>query len=125
MNLYEYVGEQIKRFRLNYGQGKGLSQEALAKALKVSSNTISRWETATYRPSLSDLEKLARFLGVSILEFFPSEQVENDEQITALLRTAKQLSEPDLDELRRYAEYRKARGLFGRRQTNPNKGISG
>ena len=39
--------------------------------LGVASNTISRGETATYRPTIEDLEKLARFFGKSILYFFP------------------------------------------------------
>ena len=48
-----------------------MSQEALAREVKVAANTISRWETCTYRPSLEDLERLARFFEVSITTFFP------------------------------------------------------
>lgn len=113
MNLFEYVGQQIRDLRLNYASGQGLSQEALAKALGVAANTISRWETATYRPTLEDLEKLARFFGVSILAFFPPEESPANDQITALLRTAQQLAPEDLEELRRYAEFRQARSLYG------------
>lgn len=113
MNLFDYVGQQIRDLRLNYGNGQGLSQEALAKALGVAANTISRWETATYRPSLEDLDSLARFFGVSILQFFPPEETPANEQITALLRAARQLKPEDLDELRRYAEFRRARSVYG------------
>jgi transcriptional regulator with XRE-family HTH domain len=113
MNLFDYVGQRIRDLRLNYGDGQGLSQEALAKALGIAANTISRWETATYRPSLEDLDKLARFFGVSILQFFPPEEAPANDQITALLRTARQLKPEDLEELRRYAEFRRARGLYG------------
>jgi transcriptional regulator with XRE-family HTH domain len=113
MNLFEHVGQRIRDLRLSYGEGQGLSQEALAKALNVAANTISRWETATYRPSLEDLEKLARFFGVSILEFFPPEEIPANDQIAALLRAAQQLRPEDVEELRRYAEFRRARGLFG------------
>ncbi len=112
MNLFEYVGQQIREKRTNYGGGEGLSQEALARALDVAANTISRWETATYKPSLEDLDKLARFFGVSILEFFPPEEARQDDQIAALLRAARQLGPDDLEELRRYAEFRRARGLY-------------
>jgi transcriptional regulator with XRE-family HTH domain len=112
MNLFEYVGQRIRDLRLNYNSGQGLSQEALARAVGVASNTISRWETATYRPSLEDLDNLARFFGVSILAFFPREEAETDEQISALLRTARQLQPDDLEELRRYAEFRQARSLY-------------
>lgn len=124
MNLFEYVGERIRGLRTSYGGGKGLSQEALARGLSVVPNTISRWETATYRPSLVDLQKLAEFFGVSILDFFPREEAQEDENVTKLLRAAKQLRPDDLHELRRYAEYRRARyflerarkGRAGRRQ---------
>jgi hypothetical protein len=34
-----------------------VSQEALAKALGTTSNTISRWETAVYKPSVEDLDR--------------------------------------------------------------------
>ncbi|MCL6560608.1 MAG: helix-turn-helix domain-containing protein [Firmicutes bacterium] len=112
MNLFEYVGKQIRQLREAYANGQGISQEALAKALGVAANTISRWETATHRPNLQDLDKLARFFGVSILEFFPPDDTAADDRLTALLRTAKQLPPEDLEELRRYAEFRKARYLY-------------
>ncbi len=111
MSLVEYVGRRIRELRTDYGGGEGLSQEALAKASGTTANTISRWETATYRPTIEDLERLARFFGVSILEFFPPEETPANDQIIALLRAAKQLSPDDLEELRKYAEFRKARSL--------------
>lgn len=112
MDLFEYVGQRIRDLREGYGGGKGLSQEGLAKALDVAPNTISRWETATYRPSLSDLEGLARFFSVSILEFFPPNETARDDRLSTLLRTAKQLPPDDLVELQRYAEFRRARHLY-------------
>ncbi|MBI4167593.1 MAG: helix-turn-helix transcriptional regulator [Candidatus Aenigmarchaeota archaeon] len=112
MNLFEYVGQRIKDLRANYSEGEGVSQEALANALEVSTNTVSRWETATYRPTLEDLDKLARFFGKSILEFFPPEEAQANDQLAALLRAAKQLAPDDIDELRRYAEFRRARSLY-------------
>jgi transcriptional regulator with XRE-family HTH domain len=117
MTLIKHVGQRIREFRTSYGGGSGISQDALAEALGVASNTISRWETATYRPTIEDLEKLARFFGKSILDFFPKEDVrtERDEKIDALLRTAKQLKDEDVDELRRYAEYRRARDVYTKR----------
>ncbi len=111
MKLLEYVAVRIRDLREAYGK-EGISQEVLAKEIKVTPNTISRWETGTYRPSLEDLDRLARFFGVSILEFFPQEQTVPNEGIAALLRTAKQLNPPDLDELKKYAEYRRARNLY-------------
>lgn len=113
MDLFQYVGQRIRDLRTSYGSGEGISQEALAKAVDVTPNTVSRWETATYRPGLADLEKLARFFGVSILGFFPrDEEKPKDDPIAALLRAAKQLTDGDVDELRRYAEFRRARSLY-------------
>jgi transcriptional regulator with XRE-family HTH domain len=117
MTLMEYVGRRIRDFRTSYGGGTGISQDALAKALGVATNTVSRWETAVYRPTIEDLDKLARFFGKSILEFFPKEDVrtKRDEKIDALLRTVKQLKDADVDELRRYAEFRRARTVYMKR----------
>jgi transcriptional regulator with XRE-family HTH domain len=103
-----FIARRIRELRSAYG-GKGLSQEALAKELDVATNTVSRWETGTYKPAVDDLENLARFFGVSILEFFPKEDNPITEQVSALLRAAQQLDNSDLEELRRYAEFRKAR----------------
>jgi transcriptional regulator with XRE-family HTH domain len=110
--LLEHVGERIRELREQYAHGKGISQEALAKTLKTSANTISRWETATYKPTLEDLEDLARFFGVSILHFFPDERPSRNQNVQALLRAAEQLPPVELEELRRYAEFRRARHLY-------------
>jgi transcriptional regulator with XRE-family HTH domain len=112
MDLFEYVAQRIRELRRSYGGGEGLSQEAMARALGVAPNTISRWETGTYRPSVEDLDKLARFFGVSILEFFPPDEARSDDRLAALLRAAKQLTPEDLEELRHYAEFRRARSLY-------------
>jgi transcriptional regulator with XRE-family HTH domain len=116
MTIFEYVGAKIREFRTQFA-GKGLSQEGLADKLEVATNTISRWETATYNPTLHDLDKLARFFGKSILDFFPTEQPSEDEKLSALLRAAKELEPDDLEELRRYAEFRKARSLIATQKT--------
>ena len=113
MDLHDHIAAKIKDLRVNYNSGEGLSQESLATHVKVSTNTISRWETGTYRPSTKDLERLSRFFGVPIAMFFPSEMVgeEEDENLKALLRAARQLHPADLEELRKYAEFRKARSI--------------
>jgi transcriptional regulator with XRE-family HTH domain len=95
--------------RVEYASGSGISQEELAKAVGTTANTISRWETGVYKPSIEDLERVARHLGVSITTFFPGEAVAADEPINALLRAANGLESSDLEELRRYAEFRKMR----------------
>jgi transcriptional regulator with XRE-family HTH domain len=113
MELLDHVAAQIRYLRMSYNEGKGISQEALARELEVAANTISRWETGVYLPGLTDLEKLTRFFNVPITIFFPPEtNATDDENLQALLRTARQLHPDDLEELRKYAEFRKARRVY-------------
>jgi len=112
-SIRSHVAGRIRALRQGYGK-TGISQEALAKMIGVATNTISRWETAVYEPTLDDLEKLARALGASILEFFPKETSGNEkgQKVEALMRAAEGLRESDLDELRSWVEYRRARQLY-------------
>jgi transcriptional regulator with XRE-family HTH domain len=126
MDLLDHIAARIRDLRVSYNSGEGLSQESLATNLKVAPNTISRWETGTYRPSVKDLEKISRFFGVSIISFFPSEMAndDDDENLKALLRAARQLHPADLEELRKYAEFRKARSIY-QGKTRPQPGRKG
>ncbi|HJS23875.1 MAG TPA: helix-turn-helix transcriptional regulator [Pyrinomonadaceae bacterium] len=126
MDLLDHVAAKIRDLRVNYNSGEGLSQESLAAHLKVATNTISRWETGTYRPSLKDLERISRFFGVPMMSFLPDEMVDDDEDenLKALLRTARQLHPADLEELRKYAEFRRARGIY-QGKTRPKPGRKG
>lgn len=124
MDLLDHVAARIRDLRVSYNSGEGLSQEALAAHLKVAPNTISRWETGTYRPSLNDLERISRFFGVSMMSFFPQELADGDEDenLKALLRTARQLHPADIEELRKYAEFRRARGIYqGKSRPKPGR----
>jgi len=112
MDLFEHVSKKIHELRTNYGSGKGLSQEALAKELDVVTNTISRWETGTYKPDLADLEKLAKFFGVSITEFFPKDKAPENDSVNSLLITAKKLNPADIEEVRRFAEFRHMNNVY-------------
>lgn len=105
MDVYEYIGRKIKEFRQAYG-GKGLSQEDLADRMKTTANTISRWETATYKPSADDLLRLAKIFGVSIAAFFPG--MENP-HLSALMSATGDLAKDDIEELTQYAQFRRAR----------------
>jgi transcriptional regulator with XRE-family HTH domain len=126
MDLLDYLAARIRELRVSYNNGEGLSQETLATHLNVAPNTISRWETGTYRPSVTDLERMTRFFGVSINSFFPSELIDENEaeSLKALLRTARQLHPADLEELQKYAEFRRARGIF-QGKTRPKPGRKG
>ncbi|HYC44844.1 MAG TPA: helix-turn-helix transcriptional regulator [Burkholderiales bacterium] len=108
--LYAHIAATIRELR----QLRGLSQEGLADLVAVPANTVSRWETGTYKPSAEDLDKLARAFEVSITVFFPESQrtSELSPAAQALLSATKSLNKDDLDEVTRYAEFRRARRML-------------
>ena len=109
MKIYEYVANRIKELRQQYG-GEGISQDGLAEAVGVTANTVSRWETGTYKPKMDDLEKLARFFAKPISTFLPVEhQPKENKELAALLSATADLKKEDIDELISFAEYRKVR----------------
>jgi len=126
MDVLDHVAARIRDLRVSYNNGEGLSQEALATHLKVAPNTISRWETGIYRPSFKDVERISRFFGVPMKSFLPDETMDKDEDenLKALLRTARQLHPADLEELTKYAEFRRARGIY-QGKTRPKPGRKG
>jgi transcriptional regulator with XRE-family HTH domain len=105
-DIYEEIGKRIRDFRSSAG-GQGISQEDLAQAVGTTANTISRWETATYKPAISDLEKLACYFGVPITAFLPETSPKS--RTTALLSATAGLDDADLDEVRLYALFRRSR----------------
>ena len=113
-NIYQQIGNKIKELRQSYGN---LSQEDLAKSIKVTSNTVSRWETAVYKPSVEDIQKIAKFFGVSISLFFPD--IENP-KLQALMSATGNLDQKDIEELIEYANYRKIRQVLASKKSKSN-----
>jgi transcriptional regulator with XRE-family HTH domain len=109
-DIYDHIGRKIRELRTLYPKG-ALSQEELADELKVAANTVSRWETGTYKPTPEDLDKLARFFEISITTFFPDLKVDNA-RVTALASAIGGLNDRDFEEIVRYAEFRKARNAM-------------
>lgn len=119
-DLYTHIGNKIRELRTHYPEGT-LSQDGLAAGIKVAANTVSRWETGTYKPTPDDLDKLARFFNVSILIFFPN-VAPDDARIAALTSATGGLNDKDFEEVIRYAEFRKARlALEGAKSTKKKK----
>lgn len=58
----------------------GMSQEAFAKAIKVSRQTVSSIETGKYNPSLDLAFEIADFFGKKIDEIFIYERSKKDEK---------------------------------------------
>jgi transcriptional regulator with XRE-family HTH domain len=104
--IYETIGKKIRELRTTH-HGRGISQEDLAVAVGTTTNTISRWETAVYKPSVQDLERVARYFRVPISVFFP--EIEPSAKVQALLSATGDLEDDDLEEITRYAQFRKAR----------------
>ena len=69
------MGKEIRRLRTD----RGLTQEALASALHVTAQTVSKWECGTSFPDVQMLPEIAVFFGVSIDRLFamtPEQELE-------------------------------------------------
>lgn len=64
------AGEAFRSLRL----ARVFTQERVAKALGVAVNTVSRWESGEYEPSLSHIWQASKFFGVGVEVFFPCEE---------------------------------------------------
>ena len=72
------MGKEIRRLR----NDRGLTQEALAAALNVSAQTVSKWECGNSIPDVQLLPEIAVYFGVSIDQLFamtPQQQMERIE----------------------------------------------
>lgn len=117
-NIYFYVGQRIKELREGCG-GKGINQEVLAKKIGVKPNAVSRWETATYKVKIGDLEKLANFFSVQISSFFPPKyQQKNKPGLNTLLSATADLHAEDIRVLTEFAEFRKMRRVLKEAEKN-------
>lgn len=54
-------------------KGQGLTQQQLADKLNLSNKTISKWESGSGSPDISNLPVLAKVLGVSVDELLKGE----------------------------------------------------
>lgn len=72
MNQY-VTGTMIRRLR----ESRNMTQQDLAEKICVSDKAVSKWETGRGYPDISLIEPLAEALGVSIIELFSGEGVEN------------------------------------------------
>ena len=81
------LGERIRNLR----KSKGMSQEAVASALGVSRQAVTRWESGRSDPSTANLIELAKLFGISIGELCGTgDSVQPDSQPLAALLTHEQ-----------------------------------
>ena len=59
--MNESIGSRIAKYR----KGKGLTQEALANQMGVSSQAVSKWETDASCPDIAALPQLCKILGIT------------------------------------------------------------
>ena len=72
------MGKEIRRLR----NDRGITQEALAEALNVTAQTVSKWECGTSMPDIQMLPEIAVYFGVTIDQLFamtPEQQMERIE----------------------------------------------
>jgi transcriptional regulator with XRE-family HTH domain len=104
-DIYSSVGRALRNLRVSF-EGRGLSQAELGRALNIPANTISRWETGMYKPSLEDLEILARYFGVPIAHLFSEAQPSPLKE--SLWSALDGLGDAFIEEMIRYALFRRA-----------------
>ena len=96
-------GNRLKYLR----NSKGLMQEELAEIIKTTNATISKYENGHIEPNLETLQLLADFFDVSIDYLLCKTNVRHQHDVLAFSTTG-DLSEEELDEVRKYINYLKS-----------------
>ena len=101
MDLKKYIGNQIKAFR----KSAGFTQDELAKRLNTTKQTISRYEKGDRKANQDMLFELCDIFGVSIDDFFPSQNETLQSPTTSPIQTIyDQLHQPRQAKVLNYAE---------------------
>ena len=82
------IGENIKRLRIQ----KGITQEALAEYMHVSTAAVSKWERNESMPDITMIIPLASYFGVSSDFLLGIEADKREEEVGAILEEYKRLS---------------------------------
>lgn len=101
MDLKKYIGNQIKTFR----KSAGFTQDELAKRLNTTKQTISRYEKGDRKANQDMLFELCDIFGVSIDDFFPSQNETLQSPSTSPIQTIyDELNPPRQVKVLNYAE---------------------
>lgn len=109
----------------DYMRSKGVSRTDLSRGTGIPYTTISNWLQATRFPRPEQLDKIARYLGVSradlldegIEEYEAAHKVVSRQDLMfALWEDAEGMDEEDLQDVLKYAEFVRAR-----KERNKNK----
>ena len=116
MDLKKYIGTQIKTFR----KSAGFTQDELAKRLNTTKQTISRYEKGDRKANQDMLFELCDIFGVSIDDFFPSQNESTQPSATSLIQTIyDELKPPRQAKVLTYAE-RQLDEQRNEEETQPN-----
>ncbi|MBR2805330.1 MAG: helix-turn-helix domain-containing protein [Oscillospiraceae bacterium] len=85
------IGREIRRLRT----GRGLTQEALAAALNVSPQSVSKWECGSSMPDVQMLPEIAVYFGVTIDQLFAMTPEQQMERIENRIYSSGKLSEAE------------------------------
>lgn len=88
----------------------GMSQDEVAAALKLSRPAITNIESGSRKVEAIELDQLAQLYGRSVTYFLSGEQADqtSSESVAFFARTLTGLSEKDLAEVARFAEFLRA-----------------
>ncbi len=82
------INENIRKYRKEMGIG----QEALANALGVTIQAVSKWETSGSMPDIMLLPQIAEFFGVTLEELFYGREDNGPQLVVQPIETAKESS---------------------------------
>lgn len=100
--------KKIGRFLKELRKEKNITQEQLAEKIKVSSRTVSRWETGSNMPDISLLAELAELYDVSIPEIIDGERKSenmNVEMKDTLMKAAQYATEDKHMQMKKLTGY--------------------
>lgn len=83
----------------------GLSQDEVAAALQLSRPAVTNIESGTRKVDALELEQLAQLYGRSVQYFLANDEGVPDSKVAFAARTLKGLSDKDLGEVARFAEF--------------------
>ena len=92
------IGNKIKNLR----SAKGITQETLAGALKVSSQAVSKWETGQSTPDIQLLPEIAVYFGVTIDELFSLTDDKEYDRIQNMLWDERDIRQEEADRAERW-----------------------
>lgn len=93
----------------------GLSQEDVATALGISRPAVTKIEAGTRKVEAVELDKLSHLYGQNVHYLLTGESLTSDSRLDFLARATSGLSEHDLKELVRFAEFLRSSGKSSRR----------